>query len=228
MKRILIIDDDQDLCLVLRKYLEKEGYETDCVYTGSAGILKAEEKEYQLIVLDLMLPEIDGFSVLNTIRIDSQVPVLMLTARGDEEDKVRGLKRGADDYMTKPFSIPEFLARVESLIRRYTLFGQKKEDVITYKSMKINGDTRTVIIGEEEIDLTGKEFDLLYLLASQKGRVFTKRQIYKQVWNEEYAYDDSNIMAFVSKLRKKIEIDPGAPKYIQTVRGVGYRFCKEE
>jgi len=174
-----------------------------------------EENDYQLIVLDIMLPEIDGFSVLVEIRKISTVPVLMLTAKNEEADKIRGLRTGADDYLTKPFSMDELMARVESLIRRYTKFNIS--DAQQLQST----------IGGIQIDLTGKEFDLLYFLALHKGRIFTKKQIYTHVWDDEYAFDDSNIMPFISKLRKKIEPDADDPFYIQTVRGVGYRFNQE-
>lgn len=226
---ILVIDDDQELCSIIKKYMDKEGYLVDFVHTGSQGILQVEKNEYQLILLDIMLPEINGFSVLSEIRAISNVPVLMLTAKDDESDKIRGLRDGADDYMTKPFSIKELIARVGSLIRRYTSLGQmqKQQNTMILKNMIINVDTRSVQIGDRQIELTGKEFDLLFFLASHKGMVFTKKQIFKQVWEEEYTFDDSNIMSFISKLRKKIEKNTECPEYIQTIRGVGYRFNQE-
>lgn len=154
----------------------------------------------------------------------------MLTAKSDEEDKVSGLRLGADDYLTKPFSINELMARVNSLIRRYTTLNPVTEisaDFIRLQGMTIDKINRVVTLNDSTVELTGKEFDLLSFLASNKGRVFTKKQIYTQVWYNEYAFDDSNIMSFISKLRKKIEPDPEQPFYIQTVRGVGYRFNKE-
>lgn len=226
---ILVIDDDQELCSIMKRYMDREGYIVDFVHTGSRGILQVEKNDYHLILLDIMLPEIDGFSVLSEIRTISNVPVLMLTAKNEESDKIRGLKDGADDYMTKPFSIKELLARVESLIRRYTSLGQiqKQQNTIVLKNMVINVDIKSVQIEDRQIELTGKEFDLLFFLASHKGMVFTKKQIFKQVWEDEYAFDDSNIMSFISKLRKKIEKNTEHPEYIQTIRGVGYRFNQE-
>lgn len=226
---ILVIDDDQELCSIMKRYMDREGYIVDFVHTGSRGILQVEKNNYHLILLDIMLPEIDGFSALSEIRTISNVPVLMLTAKNEESDKIRGLKDGADDYMTKPFSIKELLARVESLIRRYTSLGQiqKQQNTIVLKNMVINVDTKSVQIEDRQIELTGKEFDLLFFLASHKGMVFTKKQIFKQVWEDEYAFDDSNIMSFISKLRKKIEKNTEHPEYIQTIRGVGYRFNQE-
>ncbi|HEK4750290.1 TPA: response regulator transcription factor, partial [Clostridioides difficile] len=183
-----------------------------------------------LVILDIMMPDIDGFQVLKKIRETSNIPVIMLTAKNDEDDKVSGLRLGADDYLTKPFSINELMARVNSLIRRYTMLNPAfitDTDCIIINGMIIDKTNRIVSVNNIPVQLTSKEFDLLAFLASNKGRVFTKKQIYTQVWEEEYAFDDSNIMSFISKLRKKIEPDPNHPFYILTVRGVGYRFNKE-
>lgn len=199
---------------------------------GMAGLRLADENKesLSLIILDIMMPDLDGFQVLQKIREISNVPVLMLTAKSDEQDKVSGLRLGADDYLTKPFSINELMARVNSLIRRYTTLNQTsgtETECVALKEMVIDKINRTVSVCNIPVELTGKEFDLLLFLAMNKGRVFTKKQIYTQVWTDDYAFDDSNIMSFVSKLRKKIEPDPEHPFYIQTVRGVGYRFNKE-
>ena len=183
-----------------------------------------------LIILDVMMPDMNGFQVLQKIREKNNVPVLMLTAKSDEEDKVSGLRLGADDYLTKPFGINELMARVNSLIRRYTTLNPvtgNEAATMLLKDMVIDKINRTVTVWNLSVDLTGKEFDLLLFLASNKGRVFTKKQLYMQVWTEEYDFDDNNLMAFISKLRKKIEPNPEQPFYIQTVRGVGYRFNKE-
>lgn len=228
--RVLIIDDDTELCALIKKCVTQEELEADIAYTGKAGLAKiAEQKdEYCLVILDVMLPGINGFQVLSQLRKSSTIPVLMLTAKGTEIDKVMGLRLGADDYLTKPFSINELMARMESLIRRYTTFNQAAPiDVLTFQNMVIDKENRTIRINGESVDLTGKEFDLLVFLASNKGRVFTKKQIYTQVWEDEYAFDDNNIMSFISKLRKKIEPDAEHPFYILTVHGVGYRFNKE-
>ena len=228
--RVLIIDDDTELCVLIKKCVMQEELEADIAYTGRSGLSKIMEQNdaYCLVILDVMLPGMDGFQVLSEIRKYSTVPVLMLTAKGNEIDKVTGLRLGADDYLTKPFSINELMARMESLIRRYTTFNQVAlTDVLTFQNMVIDKENRTVCINGESVDLTGKEFDLLLFLASNKGRVFTKKQIYTQVWENEYAFDDNNIMSFISKLRKKIEPDAEHPFYILTVHGVGYRFNKE-
>ena len=230
MNSVLIIDDDKELCALMKKCVEQEKLSVITAYNGAEGLRLASENDCSLVILDVMLPDIDGFQVLRKIREVSIVPVLMLTAKNEESDKVLGLRIGADDYLTKPFSINELIARVNSLIRRFTTLnpstGSETESII-FKEMVIDKANRLVTINGNIIDLTGKEFDLLFFLATNKGRVFTKKQIYTQVWEEDYAFDDSNIMSFISKLRKKIEPDPEQPFYIQTVRGVGYRFNKE-
>ena len=231
MNKVLIIDDDKELCALMKKCIEQEKLSAVTVYNGIDGVRLIDENKdsYSLIILDVMLPDIDGFQILQRIRDTSNIPVLMLTAKSSEEDKVFGLRLGADDYLTKPFGINELLARVNSLIRRYTTLNPFTADIdsISLKDMVIDKLNRTVTVKDIPVLLTGKEFDLLLFLASNKGRVFTKKQIYSQVWEEEYAFDDSNIMSFISKLRKKIEPDPDHPFYILTVRGVGYRFNKE-
>ena len=231
MNKVLIIDDDKELCALMKKCIEQEKLSAVTVYNGIEGVRLIDENKdsYSLIILDVMLPDIDGFQILQKIRDTSNIPVLMLTAKCSEEDKVFGLRLGADDYLTKPFGINELLARVNSLIRRYTTLNPFTADIdsISLKDMVIDKLNRTVTVKDIPVLLTGKEFDLLLFLASNKGRVFTKKQIYSQVWEEEYAFDDSNIMSFISKLRKKIEPDPDHPFYILTVRGVGYRFNKE-
>ncbi|EOS79493.1 hypothetical protein C817_02741 [Dorea sp. 5-2] len=231
MNNVLIIDDDKELCALMKKCVEQENLSAIVAYNGIKGLRLIDESKdsCSLIILDVMLPDIDGFQILKKIRDTSNIPVLMLTAKSNEEDKVFGLRLGADDYLTKPFSINELMARVNSLIRRYTTLNPFTADTdnILLKDMVIDKLNRTVSVKDIPVSLTGKEFDLLLFLASNKGRVFTKKQIYSQVWEEEYAFDDSNIMSFISKLRKKIEPDPDHPFYILTVRGVGYRFNKE-
>ena len=232
MNKVLIIDDDKELCPLMKKCVEQEKLTAVVANGGIEGFRLVEENNdtYSLIILDIMMPDLDGFQVLQKIRQTNNVPVLMLTAKSGEEDKVSGLRMGADDYLTKPFSINELMARVNSLIRRYTLLNPVSNtdvDCMTFQGMVIDSSNRLVFVDNKQVELTGKEFDLLSFLASNKGKVFTKKQIYTQVWEEEYAFDDSNIMSFVSKLRKKIEPNPERPFYILTVRGVGYRFNRE-
>ena len=234
MKQVLIIDDDKELCALMKKCIEQENLSAVTAYSGIEGLQIIKENQnnngFSLIILDVMMPYMDGFQVLKKIREVSNIPVLMLTAKSNEEDKVLGLRLGADDYLTKPFSINELTARVHSLIRRYTTLNpafSEETDCICLKDMTIDRGNRSVMVRGALVELTGKEFDLLVFLASNKGRIFTKKQIYTQVWEDEYAFDDSNIMSFISKLRKKIEPNPEQPFYVLTVRGVGYRFNKE-
>ena len=232
MNKVLIIDDDKELCTLMKKCVEHENLTAVVTNGGIEGLRLVEENTdiYSLIILDIMMPDLDGFQVLQKIRQTSNVPILMLTAKNAEEDKVSGLRIGADDYLTKPFSINELMARVNSLIRRYTLFNpvsNAETDCMKFQGITIDNVNRIVLIKDVQVELTGKEFDLLSFLAANKGKVFTKKQIYTHVWEEEYAFDDSNIMSFISKLRKKIEPDPEHPFYILTVRGVGYRFNRE-
>ncbi len=228
--KVLIVDDDIELCSLLERCLSSAGLASVLANTGASGISAFKQEEYCLVVLDVMLPDVNGFSLLEQIRSRNNVPILMLTAKNEEEDKVKGLLLGADDYLTKPFGIKEFLARVNSLIRRNTVLnygvpGDKSE--MHVNGITIDSRNRTVIINNHEVSLTAKEFDLLHFLAANRGRIFTKQQLYNQVWNDEYSYDDSNIMSFISKLRKKMEVAPNSPVFIQTVRGVGYRFNQE-
>lgn len=232
MNNVLIIDDDKELCMLMKKCVEQENMSAIITHGGIEGLrLIAENKDScSLVILDVMMPDLDGFQVLQKIRETNNVPVLMLTAKSNEEDKVSGLRLGADDYLTKPFSINELMARINSLVRRYTTLNSTDETDevnMTLKGMVIDKENRTASVNGVAVDLTSKEFALLLFLASNKGRVFTKKQIYMRVWDDEYAFDDSNIMSFISKLRKKIEPDPEHPFYILTVRGVGYRFNKE-
>ena len=232
MNTILMIDDDKELCSLIKKCLDNEEMSTLVAFSGSLGlkVLGENKDNLSLIILDVMLPDLEGFSILKRVREISNVPVLMLTAKNSEEDKVIGLRTGADDYLTKPFSINELTARVDSLIRRFTTLNKTHDTQkgnLILKGMTIDIDNRIVCVNDKQIDLTGKEFDLLLFLANNKGRVYTKKQIYTQVWENDYAFDDSNIMSFISKLRKKIEPNPDNTFYIQTVRGVGYRFNRE-
>lgn len=230
MDRVLIIDDDRELCALVQRALVAAGVDADCCHSGQSGFLHMEGRDYQLVILDVMMPGFDGFDTLEKIRARSCVPVLMLTAKGDGASKVRGLRAGADDYLPKPFDLEELSARVLALIRRYTCLNRGLgggESPIRFSGLSIDPDARVVQTAGGPIELPPKEFDLLLLLARNQGRVLTKQRIYEEVWGEPYAYDDSTIMAIVSRLRKKIEPDQSHPSYIQTVRGVGYRFSRE-
>lgn len=226
--KALIIDDDAELCKLLQNCLTAADIYAEVAHSASKGLSLFQNNYYNVAILDVMLPDINGFSLLEEMRKNSNIPILMLTAKGDETDKVKGLQLGADDYLTKPFGIREFLARIDSLIRRSTILNTQSTDAdkskLTLPHISINAADRTVYVEGEFVKLTAKEFDLLYFLAVNKGRIFTKSQLYKQVWHDEYAFDDNNIMSFISKLRKKIENPFNGLQFIETIRGVGYRF----
>lgn len=224
---ILLIDDDVDLCKLLNNNLKMEGYYVHVCYDGITGLKEFNNIDYHLVILDIMLPFKNGYDVLKELREKSNVPILMLTAKDSEGDKVSSLRIGADDYLTKPFSNSEFLARVSALLRRYIVFNTQNtiNNHIIIGNLKIDISKREVYKGQKLINLTAKEFDLLVFLAKSKGQVFTKKQIYYAVWNDEYVFDDNNIMVHIRRLRKKIEDNPDNPKYILTVYSVGYKFC---
>mgnify|MGYP000988183387 CR=1 FL=1 len=227
--KVLIIDDDRELCTLIKRRLLSENIDADFCITGKEGLDELKEKDYQLVILDVMMPGIDGFEALEKIRKESSLPILMLTSVNDNASKVYGLRAGADDYLTKPFEIDELIARILSLIRRYTRFNQKKETLqrLEYDGLKIDLDTCSVTSVNGTFVLPPKEFNLLLFFAKQQGKILTKQRLYEEVWKEPYVYDDSNIMAVISRIRKKIEENPSNPKYIQTIKGIGYRFNKE-
>ena len=226
MNKVLIIDDDKELCALIKRSVLSEDIEADFCNMGKEGLQKLKEREYQLVILDVMMPGMDGFETLEEI---SSLPILMFTSKNDSASKVRGLRAGADDYLTKPFDMDELIARIVSLIRRYTRFNQQDgiSQQLEFDGLKIDIENRSVTTENGTFELPPKEFDLLLYCAKNQGKILTKQQIYEEVWREEYFYDDSNIMAIISRLRKKLEVNPGSPKYIQTIKGIGYRFNKE-
>lgn len=228
MQRILMVDDDKELCAIVKQSVLQENIETDYCHSGVSGVEAIKEREYQLVILDVMMSGLDGFDTLDQIRQQSNLPILMLTAINDNISKIRGLRAGADDYLTKPFNMDELVARIISLIRRYTRFNQSTEaQQLRFDGLTIDLDTRSITSANGTFTLHPKEFDLLLFFARHQGKILTKQQIYEEVWGGEYVYDDSNIMAVISRLRKKIEEDSGAPQYLQTIKGIGYRFNKE-
>ena len=232
MKKILIADDDKELCKLLQITLKSENIDSKICFSGIEAINELEKDEYIMLILDVMMPGLDGFRTLEIVRESSDIPVLMLTAKDDTSSKVKGLRLGADDYITKPFNTEEFLARVDSLIRRYNMNNKQSKNTENYREslyfegLEILPDEYSVKTDKGMIELLPKEFDLLYFCAINQGRILTKKQIYEAVWNESYAFDDNNIMSVISRIRKKIEEDSSNPKYIQTVKGIGYRFNK--
>lgn len=229
MNKILIIDDDIELCTLIKRSVLSEQIDADFCNTGKAGVQQLKKHEYQLVILDVMMPGMDGFETLEEIRKGSSLPILMFTSKNDSSSKVRGLRAGADDYLTKPFDMDELIARIVSLIRRYTRFNQENgtPQQLDFDGLKIDLENRSITTSNGTFDLPPKEFDLLLFCAKNQGKILTKQRIYEEVWGEEYVYDDSNIMAIISRLRKKLETNPSTPKYIQTIKGIGYRFSKE-
>ncbi|MDD3335945.1 MAG: response regulator transcription factor [Eubacteriales bacterium] len=224
---ILVIDDDVELCRLLEQCLGGEGYEVTCMYSGKNVTQQLQNHQTDLIILDVMLPEEDGFSVLRRIRAFSGVPVLMLSAKSEEMNKVLGLRTGADDYITKPFGFSELIARVENLLRRCSASRQSESMLLDYGVLRIDREKCIVTVNNMPVQLTSKEYKLLCFLAENPQKVFTKKQIYSNVWGDEFMYDDNTIMALIRRLRKKVELQPDHPCLIQTVWGIGYRFNNE-
>lgn len=230
--RILIADDDREIRDLVKTYLERETYRTDAAADGEEALRLFEAHRYNLILLDLMMPKIDGIEVCRRLRMKTNVPILMLTAKDQEIDKVLGLSIGADDYITKPFSIHELVARIKAHLRRFLVLGSEsgspQETVLSFKNMTIHLQKYTVTRAGKEITLTGKEFELLKFMASHPEQVFTKTQLFRQVWDSDYLEDDNTVMVHIRKLRMKIEEDPSDPKWIQTVWGIGYKFAGDK
>jgi DNA-binding response OmpR family regulator len=220
-ERILVVDDEPSIRDVVERYLRREGYATLTAGDGEEALLRAPDAD--LIVLDLMLPRIDGIEVCRRIRAESDVPIIMLTAKTEEIDTLLGLKIGADDYVTKPFSPAELVARVATVLRRARGTSRSPDDVVHLGSLRINPRMRTVERSGSAIDLTAREFDLLHYLAVHPGQVFTREQLLDHVWDFHFAGDTSTVTVHVRRLREKIEPDPMRPRYVKTVWGVGYK-----
>ncbi len=223
--RVLVVDDEHVVDEVVERYLLREGYEVALASDGAEALRRVKEWAPDLVVLDLMLPEVDGLSVCRQLRHDSQIPIIMLTARGEETDRVVGLELGADDYIVKPFSPRELVARVKTILRRTAAASVPASGgTLRFGSLTVNPQTRAVTSGDDPISLTAKEFDLLWFLASHPQQVFTRDQLMDQVWDYTYAADQSTVTVHIRRLREKVEADPMRPRYIKTVWGVGYKF----
>ncbi len=225
-KRVLVVDDEKLIVKGIRFSLLQDSLEVDCAYDGEEALNMAKENDYDLILLDVMLPKMDGFEVCQQIREFSDVPIIMLTAKGDDMDKILGLDYGADDYITKPFNILEVKARIKAIMRR----GRKKDakevpsNVIEKNGMKIDRESRRVFIDEQEVNLTAKEFDVLELLAMNQDKVYSREKLLNLVWGYEYPGDARTVDVHIRRLREKIEKTPSNPKYVYTKWGVGYYF----
>lgn len=227
--KLLIVDDEPNIVKGLKFSLEQDGFSVDTALDGMEGFQKASHGQYDLIILDVMLPGIDGMEVLSRLRQQSHVPVLMLTAKGEDMDKILGLEYGADDYMTKPFNILELKARVKAVLRRMQAPQEQQgdTDVIQSGDMTIHLGHRTVTIGEKSVNLTAKEFDLLALFASHPGNVFSREALLETVWKYDYLGDLRTVDVHIRRLREKIETNPSDPEYIYTKWGVGYYFTDQ-
>jgi DNA-binding response OmpR family regulator len=223
--RILVVEDERMVAEVLERYLRAERYEVMVVSDGQKALAVWREWQPHLIVLDLMLPGVDGRDVCRRIRSEDQVPIVMLTAKGEESDRIVGLELGADDYVVKPFSPREVLARIKAVLRRTSRVTTDAPDgVLAFDNLRIDQRTRIVTTNSGEVHLTGKEFDLVHFLASSPGQVFTREQLMDKVWDYSYAADPSTVTVHIRRLREKLEADPTKPRYLKTVWGVGYKF----
>lgn len=226
-KKILIVEDEQSIAELERDYLELSGFLVTITDDGEKGLDKALKENFDLIILDLMLPGKDGFEVCKDIRSIKDIPIIIVSARKDDIDKIRGLGLGADDYMTKPFSASELVARVKAHLARYErLIGNGKDgnDMIEIRGLKIDPTARRVWVGSDEKVFTTKEFDLLYFLASHPNHVYTKAELFKEIWKMDSVGDIATVTVHIKKIREKIEMDTAKPQYIETIWGVGYRF----
>jgi len=227
-KKILIVDDEPLIVKGLKFSLEQEGYETDVAYDGEEALQKINEGDYNLVLLDLMLPKVDGISVCQQVRETKSIPIIMITAKGEDMDKILGLEYGADDYMVKPFNILEVKARIKSLFRRIdSLVPDNVNNEITVKGMIVNLDNRSVQVDGKDINLTAKEFDLLHLFIVNKGKVFSREQLLDTVWKYDYMGELRTVDVHIRRLREKIEPDSAQPEYILTKWGFGYYFAEK-
>ena len=225
MAKILVVDDEPNIREVVGLYLRRDGHEVVSAADGEEALSVFGESEPDLVVLDLMLPKLSGLEVCRRIRADRRVPLIMLTARGEEEERIVGLSLGADDYVVKPFSPRELAARVAAVLRRVKeSSGSSDRKVLWFEGLKIDPNTREVLVDGEPVTLTAREFDLLYHVASSPGRVFTRDQLMETVWGYTFSADTSTVTVHVRRLREKVEPDPATPRYLQTVWGVGYKF----
>ena len=223
--RILVVDDEKLIVKGIKFSLEQEGWEVDVAYDGEEALNLALSKEYSIILLDVMLPIFDGLEVCRQIRATSNVPIIMLTAKGEDMDKIMGLEYGADDYVTKPFNILELKARIKAILRRAAQNNKgKNKKMIEIEGLKLEMNSRRVFINNEEINLTAKEFDMLSLLANSPGKVYSRDQLLDTIWGYDYPGDVRTVDVHVRRLREKIEPNPGQPEYIHTKWGVGYYF----
>ena len=227
MSKILIVEDEIAIAELEKDYLELSGFEVEVENSGDVGLVRALKEEFDLVILDLMLPGVDGFEICRKIRETKNTPIIIVSAKKDDIDKIRGLGMGADDYMTKPFSPSEMVARVKAHLARYERLissGMPNNDVIEIRGIKIDKTARRVWINGEETNFTSKEFDLLTFLAQNPNHVYTKEELFQEIWDMESIGDIATVTVHIKKIREKIEYDTSKPQYIETIWGVGYRF----
>ena len=227
-KKVLVVDDEKLIVKGIRFSLEQDGMEVDAAYDGEEAVDAVKANHYDVILLDVMLPKMSGFEVCQQIRDFSDVPIIMLTAKGDDMDKILGLEYGADDYITKPFNILEVKARIKAIIRRSgkteAVQAPKNDEMANYDGLKVDIEGRQVFINDQEVNLTAKEFDLLELLMTHSGKVYSREQLLDEIWGKSYPGDVRTVDVHIRRLREKIEVSPSEPKYIHTKWGVGYYF----
>ena len=227
MSKILIVEDEESIAELEKDYLELRGFQVETEKQGDTGLKRALEEDFDLVILDLMLPGVDGFEICKKVRETKNIPILMVSAKKDDIDKIRGLGMGADDYMTKPFSPSELVARVKAHLERYQRLvnsNVKENDIVEIRGIKIDKTARRVWINGEEKNFTTKEFDLLTFLAENPNHVFTKEELFREIWDMESIGDIATVTVHIKKIREKIEFDTAKPQYIETIWGVGYRF----
>ncbi|MBE5961860.1 MAG: response regulator transcription factor [Lachnospiraceae bacterium] len=225
-KKVLVVDDEKLIVKGIRFTLEQDGMEVDCAYDGEEAVEAAKKTEYDVVLLDVMLPKLSGFDVCQQIREFSNMPIIMLTAKGDDMDKILGLEYGADDYITKPFNILEVKARIKAIMRRNSRKAAPvaESKVITYKDLKLDSESRRVFIAGKEVNLTAKEFDVLELLILNPNKVYSRENLLNIVWGYDYPGDVRTVDVHIRRLREKIESNPSDPAYVHTKWGVGYYF----
>ena len=225
-KKVLVVDDEKLIVKGIRFSLEQDGMEVDCAYDGEEALRMAKDKAYDMVLLDVMLPKLDGFEVCQQIREFSNMPIVMLTAKGDDMDKILGLEYGADDYITKPFNILEVKARIKAIMRRTNVSQPKKENdkIIESGDLRLDCESRRAYVLDKEVNLTAKEFDLLELLVNNPNKIYSRENLLNLVWGYEYPGDVRTVDVHVRRLREKIESNPIEPKYVHTKWGVGYYY----
>ncbi len=227
MNRILIVEDEESIAELEKDYLELSGFEVEIENSGDTGLARALAEDFDLFILDLMLPNVDGFEICKQIRIAKNIPIIMVSAKKDDIDKIRGLGLGADDYITKPFSPSELVARVKAHLARYErLIGSNanSNEIIEIRGLRIDKTARRVYVDGEEKNFTTKEFDLLTFLAQNPNHVYTKEELFREIWDMDSIGDIATVTVHIKKIREKVEFDTTKPQYIETIWGVGYRF----